>query len=409
VCMGPKITLLNKSKNVIKLILRSAEVIIASANAQANKGDNQKYDAWYNSLADDQRAALVAFQETLAEALQKDGIKDDFSDLLYGGHGSKGLVHLTVPPEVAHNSVTVQSALGSIHGRVRSLFINQVNNLEKWKNKHTVNCLFEHTTTLKTAHESWLLYCQSQSSLVIASQSQHFSLESQGEESVLPSNKSILQTVRDNVAVVSEQASELMRTHSNPGEAVSSSLPAVPENVARKMAAKKHPTRTTLLPEEDKLLRYLFTIIRFEFLVHGQAWYCPLLFNAAVEDTVFDYVVKRTMAIEGASIVVHQRVEFESEKEGANAFMQGVQSFFNEHDISDDVSVSQFSNKVEVKFRDPQQHHEKIHQLYRQGGYKAHLLFSNSEHEEPKSDVSSHTATSSSAGSKRSSSVAGFK
>lgn len=403
--MGPKINLLNKAKRVVLLIMRSAEVIIASANAQAAKGDNEKYDAWYNSLPVDQREALTSFQEELTAALQQDGIKDDFFDLLYGAHGRKGLVHLIMPPEISHMTVTVQSALGSICDRAHGFFINRINNSERWKNKNTINCLFSYTTTLEAAHKNWLLYYQSHSSLAVASQSQPIFINSQGDSQ---NSKSILQTVRDNVTAVSEQASELQRTYSNPESAVASSLPPVPESLARKMAAKKRGTRRTIIPEQDKLLRYLFTIIRFQFFVEGSAWYCPLLFNAAVEDTVFDLVVKREEPSENSSIVIHNKFLGHSQREETHTFIKSIQSFFKDHNVSNGVHVALSANKVELKFDEPQQHSDAIYRLYKEGGYKAFLLFANDEVVEEQNEVSSNVTSSSCVGSKRTSSEAGL-
>lgn len=123
-----------------------------------------------------------------------------------------------------------------------------------------------------------------------------------------------------------------------------------------------------ILPTNDRLLSYVWTILKYEFSMH--TWFCPTLINAAVPYSLFKVVVMRERPYENSNIVIDYHLQ--SEPEGAGvSFANSVATFFSVKIPGQAMTVNTQLGKVSLSVESPNSRFSDFRALYKSGGYKA--------------------------------------
>lgn len=123
-----------------------------------------------------------------------------------------------------------------------------------------------------------------------------------------------------------------------------------------------------ILPENDRLLSDVWTILKYEFSMH--TWFCPTLINAAVPHALFKIVVMRERPYEDSNIIIDYHLQGDPQGAGAS-FANSVTTFFAQKIPEQSISIENRAGKVRLSFANPHSHSTAIHGLYKSGGYKA--------------------------------------
>jgi hypothetical protein len=128
------------------------------------------------------------------------------------------------------------------------------------------------------------------------------------------------------------------------------------------------PKNNYVLPENDKLLGYVWTIMKYKFSMH--TWFCPTLVNAAVSYALFKVVVMRERPYEDSNIIIDYNLQGDPQGAGTS-FANSVATFFAEKIPGQSIRVENRTSKVRLSLENPHDHLMAIRGLYKSGGYKA--------------------------------------
>lgn len=170
------------------------------------------------------------------------------------------------------------------------------------------------------------------------------------------------------------------------GEKVDS-LPPVSDQLKRTVSARMATRRTpaSIVPEKDNVLRYLFTILKYQFVTKGQQWFSPLILGPEnLEGKIFSRIVRRAQPVENSSIIFRNyAVATKRAKTQAVKLIAEINTFFESKGISLNIACdSSNPNYVEARFNHIDQHKAALHDVYKSGGFKQLLFFEQQAREE---------------------------
>jgi hypothetical protein len=128
------------------------------------------------------------------------------------------------------------------------------------------------------------------------------------------------------------------------------------------------PKNNYILPENDKLLGYVWTIMKYKCSMY--TWFCPTLVNAAVSYALFKIVVMRERPYEDSNIIIDYNLQGDPQGAGTS-FANSVTTFFAEKVPGQSIRIENRTGKVRLSLENPHSHFTAIYGLYKSGGYKA--------------------------------------
>lgn len=165
------------------------------------------------------------------------------------------------------------------------------------------------------------------------------------------------------------------------------SLPPVSGQLKRTISARiaTRNTPASLVPEQDNVLRYILTILKYQFVTKGQQWFSPLILGPeALEGKIFSRIVRREQPVENSPIIFRNyAVSTKRAKTQAVKLIAEINTFFESKEIS--LAATQDSsnpNYVEARFNNIDQHKAALHDVYKSGGFKQLLFFEQQAREE---------------------------
>lgn len=412
----------HQAEKVLDSFFGFSGVVVASFYAGLDKGNVEKYQRWRHQLPEELSIQLNEFQAAFSRVLMaNEEAKIAFTDLISGSPMTSkgyGLVHLAIAPEAPGMRMTI---FPSVFHKVESFLSN-------YDYAEVISVLFNYTDVLLAANKNWYANELDCSALAVASQSQVDSFGSSSaelSESLTEPDEDLDVLVSGHQGKITQsdsQSSTLQRSYSvssassevrltrapsilhsmqlqaqqfvKAEEASLSqdvrgadSLPPVSNVLKRTISDKmaRRQTPASIVPEQDDVLKYLFTILKYQFVTEGQQWFSPLiLWPVELEGKVFSRVVKREHPVEKASILF-ENYSFKTakQKRESRELASSIINFFSEtHEIPLSISTLEKANSLQVRFSNIDQQKAPLYQLYKEGGYKQMLFFEHEAREE---------------------------